>query len=455
MKNTISLLNGPKPTWLMLIVLMLFGANQVAWTQTIPTGTLPAYKMQFALSLNVEKYRNENIDAIDEEDITALMGLMAMFSPDEEILTIYVSDNKIRVEEQFFKKEIHLIDKLSDQAYTLDTASKIAYKTFNYLGQSYMDASNETGDGEALGMKITYTDSLKTIAGIPVKQAVITFEDENWIFDGYPDEEKENGAENISIIVWYAEEIPAYYYKEYDYLNDIPGAALAIGFTSNSLDFGIVATSVADIVVPLSLFEVPEYYEVMGWEDYFTINEDLSIDGDYKEDSEFENGYRWAAKKVNEYDEIYGVEDKNGKLVIPHQFRFYYSFFDGVAVVVDSKSYRYGLISKKGKLIVSCKYDYLYSSSENKIIFEKAEKYGVITPKGKIVLPASYDYISSFNNGMAAVRLDSSYGYIDTKGKLVIPLKYDYAYDFDETGKAEVYVDEEVFYIDTKGNRVD
>ncbi len=439
----------------MLILLMLFGMNQVAWSQTGSTETIPAYKIQFTLNVSVEKKETMDEDGIYEETVPAIMEFMKMFSPDEIISTIYVSGNRIRVEEQFLKNEIHLIDKSSDQAYTLDDDSKKAYKTFNYWGQSYIDAAVEASDEETFGQKITYTDSVKTIAGIPVKQAIISFDRDDLMFGDDLDEEEKNGTEDISITVWYAEEIPMYYYKEYDYLNDIPGAALAINSTFDSFTFGIVATSVEEITVPTSLFDVPEDYEIVDWEDYFTMDEDLSIAGYYEEDTEFENGHRWAVKKMNEYDEIYGVEDKNGKLVIPHQFGFYYSFFDGVAVVADSENYQYGLVSKKGKLIVPCKYTYLYSSSENRIIFEEAEKYGILNSKGKIVLSASYDYISSFKNGMAAARLGDFYGYIDTKGKLVIPLKYDYAFDFDETGKAEVYVGEEIFYIDTKGNRVD
>ena len=150
----------------------------------------------------------------------------------------------------------------------------------------------------------------------------------------------------------------------------------------------------------------------------------------------------------------YGVSDK---------------FSEGLAVIKDEKTNRYGYIDKTGEVVIPCVY-YRAHDFHNGLAVVDADvvKAGVIDKTGDFVIPAIYRTINDFTDEVtvASLRMDDGGGestiyecVIDRRGNVIVPLKtYDYIAAY-ENGFARVYrtrkegkdVYEDIGYIDTKG----
>lgn len=143
----------------------------------------------------------------------------------------------------------------------------------------------------------------------------------------------------------------------------------------------------------------------------------------------------------------HGYVDKDGKVVIPHQFKSASSFSDGLArVAVDVENddtifgRHIGYIDKSGKLVIDPIYIVGQDYSEGLIgVLNEDYKYGFIDRHGNIVLPLIYDlpvncgdssdcfaidmayapYSYVFHDGVALVKLHGKWQFIDKQGNTV------------------------------------
>ncbi len=143
-------------------------------------------------------------------------------------------------------------------------------------------------------------------------------------------------------------------------------------------------------------------------------------DFQYSLTESYVNGYATVCNK----DELCGVIDKNGKLVVDYKYEAVLTFTeDGVAfAVLDGK---FGVIDAKGKVLVDFLYDgyfsfvngfgYLYKEDDS---FNKT--YAIVNSKGKLIAPAIFDEVSYFHSGLANVCIDDECGFINIEGKMIL-----------------------------------
>ncbi|MFS0558743.1 WG repeat-containing protein [Brevibacillus sp. 179-C9.3 HS] len=100
-------------------------------------------------------------------------------------------------------------------------------------------------------------------------------------------------------------------------------------------------------------------------------------------------------------------------------------FENGVGIVSNSKTRKYGLIDDKGKVIVNYKFDYISSFVDGFARYSKGGKYGFIDMQGNEVIKAQFDSVGDFKFGRAVASINKKYGMIDRTGKWIIKPQYD------------------------------
>jgi len=211
----------------------------------------------------------------------------------------------------------------------------------------------------------------------------------------------------------------------------------------------------------------------------------------------FYNGYLKVAKNGKK-----GVIDKTGKLVIPieHENLTLYTQFGSFVMVTKTISGKknYGIISTQNKVLLPTEYDEIKADT-GVLIFKKNGKWGLADKTGKELLPAEYAQLtysptdklllaekgsqygiidmtgkwlfekvksvfslSAPRYGMVKCVVSSKSGFLDLKGNEVVISRYDGAYDFNNSGMAQVYKKKDgsssytylYGFIDKKGNEV-
>lgn len=152
---------------------------------------------------------------------------------------------------------------------------------------------------------------------------------------------------------------------------------------------------------------------------------------------------------IDVIDGKYGYVDKDNKVIIAHQYKFAYPFYDGIAMVaVESNDNilgkKFGYIDKSGQFTIQPKYLLGQDYSEGLIaVLNSESKYGFIDKNGNIILPFIYDnpfevdyhsqdfqnqlqhtpYAYIFRDGVALVRLNNQWQFIDKQGNTVEYIK--------------------------------
>lgn len=135
-----------------------------------------------------------------------------------------------------------------------------------------------------------------------------------------------------------------------------------------------------------------------------------------------------------------GFVDCNGQETIPliydddSEFGMYFDSETGLCAV--SKDGKYGYIDKNGETIIP----FVYNSAEQFwnglacVLQPKSWKYGFIDPHGETVIPFEYDKTGgTFHYDYATVCKNEKWGAIDKSGHIVIPLIYDEMYAYEKT----------------------
>lgn len=143
---------------------------------------------------------------------------------------------------------------------------------------------------------------------------------------------------------------------------------------------------------------------------------------------------------------LYGFINRAGRVVIKPCYTLASDFYEGLAVVKDSKN-KYGYINNAGMYVIQPEFEYACDFFEEMARIKQKGKYGFINKSGNIVIKPMYDYVYDFHEGLAVIKKSGKYGYIDKNGTVIIPIQYDGAYDFYD-GIACVKVQNKYGYID-------
>ena len=122
----------------------------------------------------------------------------------------------------------------------------------------------------------------------------------------------------------------------------------------------------------------------------------------------------------------YGFIDKNGKEVIPTQYKTCYKFSNGVCVVGEKNSRNKFVITLAGDSLFDQAYNIIGDFSEGFAVVKKPNNaYYFIDKEGKNHFNRSFSMAKPFENGYAKVIIDKKWGLIDTNGITIVSPKYD------------------------------
>lgn len=153
---------------------------------------------------------------------------------------------------------------------------------------------------------------------------------------------------------------------------------------------------------------------------------------------------------------LYGYEDRVGKMVIKPSYRMAFPFSDGYAAAVPQEgSWGYGVIDKTGVFVSPAKFFTINQFSEGLAAAQLVSngqpgKWGFIKPSGEVAIPFKFDQVGNFSNGLAPAGFEDGWaepfdartqmylmGYVDKTGAFAVKPKYRQAKDFKD-GIAEV-----------------
>jgi hypothetical protein len=147
----------------------------------------------------------------------------------------------------------------------------------------------------------------------------------------------------------------------------------------------------------------------------------------------------------------WGYINNQGKLTIPADFDFVWSFSQNRALIKQDGLL--GIIDEQGKWIMRPEIKgYTLPMTEGTFLLVENGKYKFLDKNGN-QLTQSFDQAFQIQEGLAAVKYSGKWGYIDRTGNVVISFQYDHANSFSE-GLAQVNKDSKGFFINKIGQKV-
>jgi hypothetical protein len=132
----------------------------------------------------------------------------------------------------------------------------------------------------------------------------------------------------------------------------------------------------------------------------------------------------------------YGFADPVGRILIPCIYLLVQDFSEGLAAVMDAKTRKWGYINHQGKVVIPFRYDNAY-------------RFGYFEGGGALgFMGLAYVNIGSTPEGRMRIYNDGKWGLINREGEEIVPIKYGYIAPVFE-GFAAVF-DGEVLYPETQ-----
>lgn len=161
-----------------------------------------------------------------------------------------------------------------------------------------------------------------------------------------------------------------------------------------------------------------------GLHGYIDGQGNVAINAQYEKASSFSGGYATVVMGGKT-----GVIDREGNLVIACEWDYVSSSADQGRRCVK-KDELYGMVDQTGKVIVPVEWEKSFSFSDGMAAVCREGKYGYINEVGDVVVEPRYTMAYSFAGGYAVVGTGKSYGsakygLIDKTGKEVIPCQWD------------------------------
>lgn len=170
-------------------------------------------------------------------------------------LVIYTTGNRMRIEQNgALSAYVQVSNKADSLSYVLYDEEKRAEQM--PIASPKIYSSDIENDSFVIvssdDFELTFVNETKTIAGITCNRANF---------------EHPTKPELGILSIWYCKEIPPVYWGEYNYLERLPGAALAIETETKGIIAGIRATKVEQATISEGIFIPPADYKINNWED--------------------------------------------------------------------------------------------------------------------------------------------------------------------------------------------
>lgn len=338
-------------------------------------------------SISIEESFKEKLKELEanETDPSDLFRTILEDMEGEIVLEAWIGKSANKIKSNLFQDWVYMRDTEAKTLFRIDTTTE-RYSEIAYLPENIEE------------YPITFkSEESATILGFPCKLAVIE------IFS------EDSSDESGKVEIWYTEKIPQIFWGNYQYLNQIPGAALKI----STQGVAFYAKNIEKLKVSNDYFQVPKNYSIVA---------DLDPIIDYKPEN-----IELGEDMVAYYDSIsflYGLKTISGDIITEPNFLSLTAFNDGVSIAID-ESNTSALINKKGKNITEYIYDFItYDSELNAYIYSKEDKMTVMDEHGKTIWSTEFDNINPFSSQYAIVSNGDKYGLVDKTGKIIVPLTY-------------------------------
>lgn len=154
------------------------------------------------------------------------------------------------------------------------------------------------------------------------------------------------------------------------------------------------------------------------------------------EDYQYGWGHIWQPYEEVPDVEIYqdnglwGLKDKDGKILLPPQFDEFYGFGpEELAVVVQAG--KFGYVDKSGKIAIPLVWDdaYDFEYGTTLAIVKRSDAFGLIDINGKTVVPTQYEELEALDyTGYFTAKKKGKWGVLDKNGSIAIAFEHDDAF---------------------------
>lgn len=382
--------------------------------------------------LDMSKLAESDADSEDGGlSVEILKGLAEAFASDDTPqIQAWVNKEHIRVETKIITDQTQITNKTTGESFLVypetESYSETEAATDKLLAEEF---EGEVVAIDASEFPIRFVDGrTKVIGGYTCKLAILTVD-----LGEYAEMMAETD-ETPEIEIWYTEEIPPLYWGEYNYLKQLPGAALSI----YTFGIGIAASQVEEVPFDASLFEIPEGYSLVSGYDMGEM-----------EDIDLGEG---LFSYTDSTSQLMGLRDAEYNIISEARFSFINPFHGEYAVAYTEEA-TYGVIDKKGNTVIPFVWSYLVFDPEtNYLLFSDGENMGYMDINQKIIIPAKYSFLNYFTDGYAVFQEGELHGVMDIKGNIVVPAKYEQITEY-ANGTAVLYENERYVLLDAKSGK--
>lgn len=313
--------------------------------------------------------------------------------PTTQPLQTWVNAEYSRVRSTVSTEQIQITDKTTGDSYLIYPG----LEAYEKLIDSLADQPSNSEDN-AIEIRLI-SDSSKVIAGYRTHLALIDFHNQNQ-------------DTLTTIAIWYSPEIPSFFWDDYPYLKNLPGAALEIA--DNKICWQ--AQQIETLAFDQSLFELPANYNLQDY-DISTENERLSQDN-----LPLGNDFYTYEDSVSH---LIGLKNGQEKQLTEAKYSYISEFTSGMTTVTNAAGL-YGLIDTAGTELIPCKWAYLGLGEDSPLVlFYEHNKAGFMDVHGQVLIPATYDYLLPFKHQYAAFSVQDKYGLLNEKGDVAVSANYE------------------------------
>ncbi|KIO75164.1 hypothetical protein TH53_22365 [Pedobacter lusitanus] len=129
---------------------------------------------------------------------------------------------------------------------------------------------------------------------------------------------------------------------------------------------------------------------------------------------------------IFEENELWGLKDSAGKILIAPVYQEFYNFsYDDMAVVAVAG--QFGYVSKNGDEVIKPQFDDAFDFEEGYAPVIKNGLYGLIDKKGTIIIDFRYQELTDIlsNGQYFTAQLNDKWGVIDIKDRILLPFELD------------------------------
>jgi|ERR1051326_2913616 hypothetical protein len=125
--------------------------------------------------------------------------------------------------------------------------------------------------------------------------------------------------------------------------------------------------------------------------------------------------------KEGSYDRLWGVADRNNKVIIPIVYDHATCFMNGYAII--KKDGKFGYADSTGRIVLEPQFRYALPVNEGLTIVVLADTYHLIDLTGRVIF--SSPSISRLAPDRYVVKVNEKVGLMDGNAKFIIPADYD------------------------------